>query len=165
MSLKRGQAIVNSQQCTVSCAQIAVLRNMPYEEIFETIANRQWENEDDFGADLFDLIRRRKRVKRAINNLAKQFLNNTVASSNGASCQISDPMTSTILGAFEELLEALEEAAPVATAAGLIGLATMVVPHLRVPTALSGSPPTNFNGPQPGQPGGINCNKIVVYCI
>ena len=54
-----------AQQCTVSCAQIAVLRNMPYEEIFETIENREWKNEDDFGEDLLDLIRRRKRVKRA----------------------------------------------------------------------------------------------------
>ena len=55
-----------AQQCSVSCTQVAVLRNMPYEEIFETIDNREWENEDDFGADLLDLIRRRKRVKRAI---------------------------------------------------------------------------------------------------
>ena len=55
-----------AQQCTVSCTQVAVLRNMPYEEIFETIENREWENEDDFGANLLDLIRRHKRVKRAI---------------------------------------------------------------------------------------------------
>ena len=55
-----------AQQCTVSCTQVAVLRNMPYEEIFETIENREWENEEDFGADLLDLIRRHKRVKRAI---------------------------------------------------------------------------------------------------
>ena len=54
-----------AQQCTVSCTQVAVLRNMPYEEIFETIENREWENEEDFGANLLDLIRRRKRVKRA----------------------------------------------------------------------------------------------------
>ena len=53
-----------AQQCTVSCTQIAVLRNMPYEEIFETIENREWENEDDFGEDLLDLIRRHKRFKR-----------------------------------------------------------------------------------------------------
>ena len=39
---------------------------MPYEEIFEIIENREWENEEDFGADLLDLIRRHKRVKRAI---------------------------------------------------------------------------------------------------
>ena len=39
---------------------------MPYEEIFEIIENREWENEENFGADLLDLIRRRKRVKRAI---------------------------------------------------------------------------------------------------
>ena len=55
-----------AQQCTVSCTQVAVLRNMPYEEVFETIENREWENEEDFGADLLDLIRRHKRVKRAI---------------------------------------------------------------------------------------------------
>ena len=55
-----------AQQCTVSCTQVAVLRNMPYEEIFEIIENREWENEEDFGANLLDLIRRRKRVKRAI---------------------------------------------------------------------------------------------------
>ena len=55
-----------AQQCTVSCTQVAVLRNMPYEEIFEIIENREWENEENFGADLLDLIRRRKRVKRAI---------------------------------------------------------------------------------------------------
>ena len=54
------------QQCTISCTQVAVLRNMPYEEIFEIIENREWENEEDFGANLLDLIRRRKRVKRAI---------------------------------------------------------------------------------------------------
>ena len=53
------------QQCTISCTQVAVLRNMPYEEIFEIIENREWENEENFGADLLDLIRRRKRVKRA----------------------------------------------------------------------------------------------------
>ena len=55
------------QSCTVSCSQSAITRNMPYEEVFEIIQNREWENEDDFGADLLDLIiRRHKRVKRAI---------------------------------------------------------------------------------------------------
>ena len=58
------------------------------------------------------------------------------------------------VSALEELMGLLEEAAGPATAAGLIGVATMVVPQLSVPTALSGSPPNNFNGPQPGQPGG-----------
>ena len=53
-----------AQQCTVSCTQVAVLRNLPYEEVFETIENREWENEDDFGEDLLDLIRRHKRIKR-----------------------------------------------------------------------------------------------------
>ena len=54
-----------AQQCTVSCTQIAVIRNLPYEEIFETIENREWENEDDFGADFLDLIQRHRRVKRS----------------------------------------------------------------------------------------------------
>ena len=53
-----------AQQCTVSCAQTAVIRNMPYEEILEVVQNREWETEDDFGEDLLDLIRRHKRVKR-----------------------------------------------------------------------------------------------------
>ena len=52
------------QSCTVSCAQTAVSRNRPYEEIFEVVQNRDWENEDDFGGDLTDIIRRHKRVKR-----------------------------------------------------------------------------------------------------
>ena len=54
-----------AQQCTVSCAQTAVIRNMPYEEILEVVQNREWENEDDFGEDLLDLIRRHRRIKRA----------------------------------------------------------------------------------------------------
>ena len=53
-----------AQQCTVSCAQTAIIRNMPYEEILEVVQNRVWENEDDFGEDLLDLIRRHKRIKR-----------------------------------------------------------------------------------------------------
>ena len=66
-----------------------------------------------------------------------------------------------ILEALGELLEALAEAAPLATAAGLIGVASMVVPRFLVPTSLSGLPPNNFIGPQPGQPGGnSNSNKM-----
>ena len=53
-----------AQQCTVSCAQTAIIRNMPYEEILEVVQNRVWKNEDDFGEDLLDLIRRHKRIKR-----------------------------------------------------------------------------------------------------
>ena len=64
-----------------------------------------------------------------------------------------------ILEALGELLEALAEAAPLATAAGLIGVASMVVPRFLVPTSLSGLPPNNFIGPQPGQPGGSNSNS------
>ena len=63
--------------------------------------------------------------------------------------------------ALEELLVALAEAAPMATAAGLVGVASMVVPQFLVPTSLSGLPPNNFIGPQPGQPGGnSNSNEM-----
>ena len=59
--------------------------------------------------------------------------------------------------ALEELLELLEEAAGPAAAAGVIGVASMMV--LSSSSGLgsglgSGSTPSNFNGPQPGQPGG-----------
>ena len=64
-----------AQQCTVSCAQTAVIRNMPYEEILEVVQNREWETEDDFGEDLLDLIRRHKRVKRQ----GKLALNTVIA--------------------------------------------------------------------------------------
>ena len=53
-----------AQICSVSCTQTAVARNRPYQEAFEIIQNRGWEEEDDFGGDLADLIRRHKRVKR-----------------------------------------------------------------------------------------------------
>ena len=72
---------------------------------------------------------------------------------------IEDPAS-----ALEELMEMLEEAAGPATAVGLIGLANMIMPRNAAvagaataglsAAALSGSPPSNFNGPQPGQPGG-----------
>ena len=54
-----------AQICSVSCTQTAVARNRPYQEAFEIIQNRGWEQEDEFGGDLADLIRRHKRVKRA----------------------------------------------------------------------------------------------------
>ena len=38
---------------------------MPYEEAYEIVQNREWEQQDDFGGDLADLNRRHKRVKRA----------------------------------------------------------------------------------------------------
>ena len=72
-------------------------------------------------------------------------------------------MSDEIMGALEELMELLEEAAGPVAAAGLIGVANMVMPSVMPSNvaatglsaaALSGSPPTNFNGPQPGQPGG-----------
>ena len=55
---------------------------------------------------------------------------------------------------IEEFLETLREAAPMVTSAGLIGVANMVLPQTFTPSALSGSAPTSFTGPQPGQPGG-----------
>ena len=35
---------------------------MTYEEAYEIVQNQEWENEDDFGDELLDLIRRHKRV-------------------------------------------------------------------------------------------------------
>ena len=49
------------QMCSVSCTQTATVRNMPYEEAFEIVQNREWELENDFGDDSI-LIRRYKRV-------------------------------------------------------------------------------------------------------
>ena len=49
------------QMCSVSCTQTATVRNMPYEEAYEIVQNREWELEDDFGDDSI-LIRRYKRV-------------------------------------------------------------------------------------------------------
>ena len=53
-----------AQVCSVSCTQTAIVRNRPYEEAFEIVQNREWEDEDDFGDDLGDLILRHIRVKR-----------------------------------------------------------------------------------------------------
>ena len=53
-----------AQICSVSCTQTAIVRNRPYEEAFEIIQNRDWEQQDDFRDDLEDLIIRHKRVKR-----------------------------------------------------------------------------------------------------
>ena len=66
-----------------------------------------------------------------------------------------DEMSDGILEALEELMELLEDTVGPVTAAGLIGIANMVITRNEAPTglsalALSGSPPTNFNGPQPG---------------
>ena len=56
---------------------------------------------------------------------------------------------------MEDFLEAVGEAAPAIATVGLIGAANMVLPQAFTPTsAFSGSAPTSFNGPQPGQPGG-----------
>ena len=49
------------QMCSVSCTQTATVRNMPYEEAYEIVRNREWELEGDFGDDSI-LIRRYKRV-------------------------------------------------------------------------------------------------------
>ena len=51
-----------TQRCSVSCTQTAIVRNMTYEEAYEIVQNQEWENEDDFGDELLDLIRRHKRV-------------------------------------------------------------------------------------------------------
>ena len=49
------------QMCSVSCKQTATVRNIPYEEAYKIVQNREWELEDDFG-DNSILIRRYKRV-------------------------------------------------------------------------------------------------------
>ena len=49
------------QMCSLSCTQTAIVRNMPYEEAYKIVQNREWELEDDFG-DNSILIRRYKRV-------------------------------------------------------------------------------------------------------
>ena len=49
------------QMCSVSCTQTATVRNIPYEEAYKIVQNREWELEDDFG-DNSILIRRYKRV-------------------------------------------------------------------------------------------------------
>ena len=58
---------------------------------------------------------------------------------------------------IEEILETVSEAAPAIATVGLIGTAGMVLPMAFTPSAtsvFSGSTPTSFNGPQPGQAGG-----------
>ena len=60
-----------AQVCSVSCTQTAIARNRPYEEAFEIIQNREWEDEDDFGDELGDLILRHLRNKRS-----PQYYNN-----------------------------------------------------------------------------------------
>ena len=53
-----------AQRCSVTCTQTAVVRNMTYDEAYEIVQNQAWENEDDFGDELLDLIRRHKRVSK-----------------------------------------------------------------------------------------------------
>ena len=53
-----------AQRCSVSCTQTAIVRNMTYAQAFEIVQNQEWENEDDFGDELLDLIRRHKRVSK-----------------------------------------------------------------------------------------------------
>ena len=48
----------------MSCTQTAIVRNMTYAQAFEIVQNQEWENEDDFGDELLDLIRRHKRVSK-----------------------------------------------------------------------------------------------------
>ena len=66
-----------AQRCSVTCTQTAVVRNMTYDEAYEIVQNRAWENEDDFGDELLDLIRRHKRVKHALFR-NKRFLPNLI---------------------------------------------------------------------------------------
>ena len=66
-----------AQRCTVTCTQTAVVRNMTYDEAYEIVQNRAWENEDDFGDELLDLIRRHKRVKHTLFR-NKRFLLNLI---------------------------------------------------------------------------------------
>ena len=54
-----------AQVCSVSCTQTVYTRNRPYREAYEIIQNRRWEDEDDFGDELGDLILRHLRNKRS----------------------------------------------------------------------------------------------------
>ena len=60
-----------AQVCSVSCTQTVYTRNRPYQEAIEIIQNRRWEDEDDFGDELGDLILRHLRNKRS-----PQYYNN-----------------------------------------------------------------------------------------
>ena len=73
-----------AQRCSVTCTQTAVVRNMTYDEAYEIVQNRAWENEDDFGDELLDLIRRHKRVKHTLFR-NKRFLLNLKYSKNNNS--------------------------------------------------------------------------------
>ena len=66
-----------AQRCSVTCTQTAVVRNMTYDEAYEIVQNQAWENEDDFGDELLDLIRRHKRVKHTLFR-NKRFLLNLI---------------------------------------------------------------------------------------
>ena len=61
------QHLSYAQQCEVTCSQTAVIRDRPYSELVETAQTRGWEDEQDFGkgdnGDLFDIIRRYKKLK------------------------------------------------------------------------------------------------------
>ena len=130
-----------AQVCSVSCTQTAIARNRPYEEAFEIIQNREWEDEDDFGDELGDLILRRNK---------RNIRNKRAPSYAPASAPSPSPEPDTMDG----IMEALEMAAAPAAAAGLIGVANMVMPMFMGSAPTSGSPPPNFAGPPPGAPGG-----------
>ena len=66
-----------AQMCSVSCTQTAIVRNRPYQEAFEIIQNRDWEQQDDFGGDLGDLIRRHKRVLKRTGYYEEHFEDTT----------------------------------------------------------------------------------------
>ena len=55
-----------AQRCTYTCTQTVIARNRrSYREAYEIIQNRRWEDEDDFGDELGDLILRHLRNKRS----------------------------------------------------------------------------------------------------
>ena len=60
-----------AQVCFYSCTQRVVARNRSYQEAFEDMQKRRWEDEDDFGDELGDLILRHLRNKRS-----PQYYNN-----------------------------------------------------------------------------------------
>ena len=61
-----------AQRCTYTCTQTVIARNRrSYQEAYEIIQNRRWEDEDDFGDELGDLILRHLRNKRS-----PQYYNN-----------------------------------------------------------------------------------------
>ena len=103
-----------AQICSVACTQKAIVRNRPYQEAFEIVQNREWENEDDFGDDLGDLIRRHKRVKRTGE---EHFEENRA---------LEEPRAPSSNTTTEKTKIALEDIMEMAAAFGLIGMSSAV---------------------------------------